>query len=111
MRQRRPREHDEKHLAFIRQLPCLICGDSTSTEAAHVSMADNRADKRYVGTSEKADDCWALPLCGAHHRDQHTVGEKRFWDFGVIDPIFVCLALWRVSGDCEAGERIIRAAQ
>lgn len=30
------------------------------------------------------------------------------WDFGVVDPVFVCLALKNVSGDYAAGERIIR---
>ena len=70
-----------------------------------------RADKPKVGLGEKPDDCWALPMCGACHRRQHEIGELRFWDFGLRDPIFICLALSRVSGDVEAGERIVREWQ
>lgn len=105
--QRQPREKDDKHLGFIRGLSCLVCGDNTSCEAAHVRMADARADKRYVGKGEKPDDCWVLPLCSRCHRTQHDMGEKRYWDFGIVDPIFVCLALQRVTGDHEAAERIL----
>lgn len=110
MRQRRPRQHDEAHLKFIRQLPCVVCL-GPGVDAAHVKMADYRADKRAVGMAEKPDDVWTVPLCRVHHDAQHQIGEKRFWDFGILDPIFLCLALWRVSGDVEAGDRIIRAAQ
>ena len=111
MRQRKPRQNDEAHLAYLRQLPCVCCGNNTATEAAHVRMPDMRADKPKVGMAEKPDDCWALPMCGACHRRQHEDGERRFWDFGVRDPIFICLALSRVSGDVEAGERIVREWQ
>jgi hypothetical protein len=110
VRQRRPRIKNEAHLKFIRRLPCLIClGDGV--DAAHLRMADLRADKRTCGMAEKPDDCWTLPLCRTHHDAQHKVGERKFWDFGIFDPTFICLALWRVSGDDEAGDAIIRAAQ
>ena len=111
MRQRKPRQNDEAHLAYLRQLPCVCCGNNTATEAAHVRMPDMRADKPKVGMAEKPDDCWALPMCGACHRRQHEDGERRFWDFGVRDPVFICLALSRVSGDVEAGELIVREWQ
>jgi hypothetical protein len=110
MRQRQPRRVDASHLAYIRQLPCLVCLDNTATEAAHVRMPAIEADKPKIGLQEKPDDVWVLPLCGACHRRQHHDGEKKFWDFGIFNPIFLCLALYRVSGDTEAGERIIRAA-
>jgi hypothetical protein len=110
MRQRQPRRVDAGHLAYIRQLPCLVCLDNTATEAAHVRTGDLRADKPQAGLQQKPDDVWVLPLCGRCHRRQHDEGETRFWDYGIIDPIFMCLALHRVSGDTEAGERIIRAA-
>lgn len=109
LRQRRPRVEDAGHLKFVRQLSCVICGDNTTVEAAHVSMADARADKRYVGGNEKADDCWTLPLCGQHHREQHHVGERRFWEFGTLDPVFICMAIKRVAPDVEAAERILKA--
>lgn len=108
---RRPRHHDEKYLAWIRELPCLCCGDNTATEAAHVRMPDIRADKRQVGLGEKPDDIWTLPLCSVCHRRQHEIGERRFWDFGVTDPIFICLALRNVYPDAESAGRIILEAR
>jgi hypothetical protein len=52
-----------------------------------------------------------LPLCSRCHRHQHEQGEDRFWDYAVIDPTFICLALSNVYPDAERAERIIRAAQ
>jgi hypothetical protein len=120
MRQRQPRKKDNKHLNFIRGLPCCVCLNNIETEAAHVRMADPRAAKRYVGKGEKADDRWTLPLCSYCHSFQHATGESRFWCEHVpslvptqlsneIDPIFLALALHSVSGDHAAGEEIIRA--
>lgn len=109
LRQREPRQHDEAHLDFIRALPCTVCLNNIETQAAHLSRADTRAAKRHVGMAEKAHDRWALPLCGRCHARQHEEGEDKFWDEAMIDPTFVCLALWSVSGDYERGEIIIRA--
>lgn len=108
IRQRLPRIENAKHLAFIRRLPCVICGDNTSTEAAHIRLGHIPSWKRQCGKSEKPDDVWTLPLCGRCHREQHEGNEARFWKEKEIDPIFVALALWRVTGDVESGEAIIR---
>ena len=67
-----------------------------------------------MGKGEKADDRWTVLLCGVHHTLQHDVGERQFWRYpfaiGVsINPIFLALALYAVTGDHEAGEDIIRA--
>lgn len=104
---KRPRIKNEKHLNFIRAIPCILCDDNTTVEAAHVKLADRRADKRECGKGEKPDDAFALPVCGRHHRLQHTMSERAFWEEAGIEPIFVCLALYRVSGDHEAGCRIV----
>lgn len=103
------RQHDEKHLGFIRQCPCVICGDDTTTEAAHIRFHDLRADKRMVSINEKPDDRWTIPLCGRHHREQHEGNERTFWREAGIDPVFVAMALYLVSGDHAAGQRIIGA--
>jgi hypothetical protein len=52
LRQRSPRQHDNKRLEFIRSLPCCICADDTTTEAAHIRMTvpHGLAGKAYVGT-------------------------------------------------------------
>lgn len=109
MRQRRPRERDEAHLQFIRSLPCLCCLDNTATEAAHIRFSDRRAAKVNPGVGQKPHDYWTVPLCGKHHREQHSGNEEAFWDFQMIDPLFVAMALYLNSGDVDAAEQIIRA--
>ncbi len=109
LRQRQPREKNDKHLAFIRTLPCLVCGDNTSTEAAHIRMAEPRAGKSSTGMAEKPHDRFTVPLCGKHHREQHGMSEEEFWDWSLVDPIFVALALYCITGDHQAGVRIIEA--
>ena len=110
MKQRDPRQHDEKHLQFIRGLPCLVCADNTTTEAAHLRFSDQRAAKVNPGVGQKPHDYWTVPLCGKHHREQHTMNEQHFWfNLHGIDPLPVAAWLYLVSGDQEAGETIIRA--
>ncbi len=51
-------------------------------------------------------------MCNQHHRLQHEQGEKLFWAWHNTKlPIFIALALYRVSGDHEAGMKIIEAWQ
>lgn len=108
---KRPRQHNGSHLDFVRSLPCLICADNTSTEAAHIKYGDPRVAKRPAGFGEKSDDAFTVPMCGLHHRNQHKGNERIFWRDVGIDPIFIALALYRASGDHEAGEQIISSAQ
>jgi hypothetical protein len=93
-----------QHLAFIRLLPCMICG-SRPAQAAHI----RRATDGGIGT--KPSDKFTLPLCVDHHDEQHTTGELTFWSFYRIDPVDQALRLWTVSGDLEAGERIVFRAR
>lgn len=104
------RRLSEKHLNYIRQLPCTICGDTTAVEAAHVRFADPRAAKPITGIGIRPDDLWTVPLCGRHHRQQHLIGERTFWQSVGKDPIFLALALWANSGDHDAGCKIVNAA-
>ena len=103
------RQKDNGHLDFVRSMPCIICLDDTTTEAAHVRYAEPKLGKRHTGMGEKSDDAFALPLCGRHHREQHAQNERAWWQGHEIDPVALALALYRVSGDHEAGERIVRA--
>ena len=102
------RQHNEAHLKFIRSLPCLNCLDNTSTEAAHLRRSDARIGFKNPGVGAKPDDRFVLPLCGKCHRLQHQIGENSFWKDR--DPLLVALALYSVSGDNEAGEKIVQAA-
>jgi hypothetical protein len=90
--QRRPRVTDETYLAYIRELPCLLCG-KTPVDAAHVRMAEPRLHKRQTGMGERPDDRWALPLCRACHERQHAGGERMFWEIRDVNPFAACLVL------------------
>ena len=61
-RQKRPRQHANKHLEWIRTLPCIVTGRRDGIQAAHIRYADPRYAKRAVGTGEKPDDKWTVPL-------------------------------------------------
>lgn len=108
---RRPREMHTKHLAFIRSLPCCVCGAHKQVESAHVRMASAIHGKRASGMGEKPDDTWVVPLCAHHHRTapdaQHAVGEVAFWSAHGIDPLALALALWCATGDEQRAESII----
>jgi hypothetical protein len=93
LRQRMPREKDAKHLDYIRSLPCCICGDDTTVEAAHVRTGALEHGKPYTGKSEKPSDKWAVPLCGRHHREQHTMKEMDFWKCHGKDPFMIAILL------------------
>jgi hypothetical protein len=110
LRQRRPRVIDEAHRKFIASLPCIICGDDTTTECAHVSMPDLSIAKPVTAMASKAHDHFTVPLCGMHHREQHSGNERAFWKRFGIDPHKKALALFAARGDYEQGCAIVRAA-
>ncbi len=103
------RKKNETYLDYIRGLPCVVCGDNVTVEAAHLRMANLKLAKRQTGMGEKPDDKWTLPLCGRHHGIQHTMGEKLFWEKLDIDPFYLALALMRVFSNQEVAEQIIKA--
>ena len=105
---KRPRVKNDRHLDFIRSLPCVCCGNNIETEAAHIRISCIQVGKPYTGKQEKPSDCWTIPLCGRHHREQHDMGEHSFWTLQRIDPIRIAAFLYASSGDFEAGENIIR---
>ena len=106
---RQPRQHDEKHLRFIRGLPCVVCDDNTSTEAVHVRFACE--GKRHVGLGEKPDDKWTVPLCGKCHRLQHEQNEQAWWQEQGMDPLKIASGLFKVTGDHGGGLLTIRACR
>ena len=109
-KKRRPREHDDKHLAFIRTLPCVLTG-KRPVEAAHVRYADPAYGKRETGKSEKPHDKWTVPLSPEKHREQHDMNEREFWARHGVDPLRVAAALWASTGDDETAEVILREAR
>jgi hypothetical protein len=97
---RRPDQRRARnHLAFIRRLPCIVCG-SRPAQAAHVRAGTDG------GAGMKPSDKFTVPLCHDDHMRQHG-GELSFWAALGIDPVDQANRLWTVSGDTEAGERIV----
>lgn len=92
LRQREPREKSKKHLDYIRSQPCCICGDNTTTEAAHIRTSNKELGKDDFGWG-RPDDKWCVPLCGKHHREQHTMNEMAFWKLHGIDPFMLAMTL------------------
>lgn len=106
------RQKSDTHRAFIASLPCLVCGNNIESEACHIRMGDLRVAKpANPGTGTKPGDMWCVPMCGQHHRKQHTMNEHAFWRGHSIDPIITALALWAHSGDHEAGCQVVAHAR
>jgi len=87
-----PRRHrDKEHLKFVGSQPCLICSKSPS-DAHHLRFAQPRALGR------KASDEFVVPLCRAHHQENHRVGrEENWWKNKGIDPLKQASDLWMTS--------------
>src|SRR3954464_1721495 len=99
-----------KHQAFIRTLPCVVCGKPAPSEFACVRF--------HPGFGLPLRDPYLLPLCGPAtvwddccHSRKHFLGAARFWSGLGIDPLDLADRMWRVSGDVEAGERVVRNAR
>jgi hypothetical protein len=82
---------DKAHLRFVALRPCLIC-ERSPADAHHVRFAQPQALGR------KVSDEFVVPLCRAHHRDNHRFGDERAWWSRVsIDPITIAQDLWMKS--------------
>lgn len=107
MRQRQPRIHNEAHLDFIRQLPCICCGNDIETQAAHLRSDDRMYGKTSTGMQQKPHDMWTLPMCGRCHAQQHAGNEINFWANLGINPFVLALSLFAASGDHELAHEVI----
>jgi hypothetical protein len=109
--QKRPREHNHAHLAFIRTLRCCLCG-APGPDPAHIRSASPIYGKRETGMQEKPSDKWTVPLCRTHHDEQHKAGnELLWWASKKIDPFGLALALHHATGDDEVADGILRASR
>ena len=105
---KQPREHNEKHLRFIRGLPCVICLNDIETQACHIRFSDAAAGKVNAGVAAKPHDKWTVPMCQHCHTAQHDMGDERaFWELAGFDPLALAAKLYAVSGDHELGCEII----
>lgn len=99
------------HLEWLRTLPCLVSGRPGPCDAAHIRYAAPQWGKPITGIATKPADMWAVPLSHDVHMEQHSMGEAKFWRSVGIDPLVAAHRLWTVSGDTEAGVKIIRQMQ
>jgi hypothetical protein len=62
-----------RYLAWIRTLPCVVCGARRGIEASHTGPH---------GLGQKSPDSSAIPLCTRHHRtgrdSYHKLGPRKF---------------------------------
>ena len=83
----------ENYKRWITERCCLLCGDNTSVQAAHLRMHDPRFAKDNPGTGTK-DHRFINPLCSRHHHEQTNMGERMFWaQFPQVDPGVASVAL------------------
>jgi ERF superfamily len=83
------RYRSRKHLRYVAQQACLICGRKQS-DPHHLRYLQPRALGR------KASDEFAVPLCRSHHRAVHRAGdEQAWWQTAGVDPVKVARRLWR----------------
>jgi len=107
-KQRRPRQEDKDHLSFLRGLHCCLCG-APGPDAAHIRAASPVHGKQESGLQRKPGDKWVVPLCRAHHDEQHQGNELLFWAKHGIDPFTLALALYGATGDEEIAEAILQS--
>ena len=107
--QQKHRVVDEKHLAFIRTLPCCVTGKNGCV-AHHLTVGRNRMGR-------KAGDDETVPLLPKMHDgfpgSLHSIGESNFWNRAGIDPSQLAEALYRETGDyarCVTEIRALAAA-
>ena len=82
-----------KHLIFVSEKPCVICS-RPDVQSAHIRFAG-------AGIGMKPSDCFVVPLCIDHHREQHSMNERMFWHLYKINPIARALYYCAESPDSK----------
>lgn len=88
-----PQIRNASHLRWVRGFDCA-CMDKPgmgcvgNIEAAHVRTGTDG------GLGVKPSDCFAIPLCSAHHQLQHRIGEAEFERIMEIDMRAIADLLW-----------------
>lgn len=113
----------QKHLKFIDDLPCIVCGRQGETTHHHLL----RVSREYLtptksteglmfpkvkskGMGTKSDDRFCLPVCPRCHAEAHRMGndKKYFIEKGVQNPEKFALSLWKLSGCYDKAMDLIR---
>lgn len=109
-----PRIDDPKHVGFLHQLVCVICGRHGDLHVHHLRRGKTRRGQYKAGDNE------GLPLCPCHHNigDESLHGQERFGvsemeyfrQHGIEDPVALATELYLRSGDYETCMAAIEAA-
>jgi hypothetical protein len=88
-----PQIRSQSHMAWVRGHECAVAGTvgmscSDRIEAAHVRVGTDG------GMGVKPGDNWVLPLCSAHHAQQHALGETTFAALHKINMKQIAAELW-----------------
>jgi len=79
---------NSRYLAWIRTLPCLVCGAKRGIEASHTGPH---------GLGQKSPDTSAIPLCARHHRtgkdSYHKLGPRKFAELHNLDILAIVIKL------------------
>lgn len=86
---------NNKHLAHIRSLPCIITSNGKACNgepvvAHHLTHVNDKG-----GMGLKTGDDYTLPLCWLHHQTLHSIGEKKFWKRWGVDAIKLAEEHWK----------------
>lgn len=82
------RIRNKAHLAFVRSLPCVICGRQPS-HAHHIKFAQPGA------LGMKVSDEYTVPMCFLDHDALHNAGNERaWWEACKVDPLPIAADLW-----------------
>ena len=97
---------DPQHLANVRKLPCVVCGEPGPSECHHLKQGTNER-----GMGLRSSDKWAIPLCHEHHiNGVERAGSRNeltwFESFGIA-PLTLAQALWSSRHDLDAMQRIL----
>lgn len=88
---KRKRWISPSHRDFVRSHCCSACGSSVSIEVAHIR---NGTDG---GASLKPSDYFTVSLCKLCHAEQHSIGERTFWENAGIDALELAEAFAKKS--------------
>lgn len=95
---------NEKHLKWLRTLPCCVTGKVGNVVAAHIRKGSG------AGMGQKPDDNLTVPLNYWEHSKQHNEGELTYWAgwSGVVKAKQLARDLYKISGNDLAAYRLLR---
>ncbi len=86
-----------KHLAYIRTLPCIIHNkgehcNGLPVVAHHLTHVNDKG-----GMGLKTGDNYTIPICWLHHQTLHSMGESKFWKRWGIEAEKEANILWEIN--------------